>query len=65
MGEDYYTLKVGAISVAQHMNIKYACLFTEAIMREFQDDNTIEITICREAKTSEVDCKDQLDAQRT
>lgn len=62
MGEDYYTLKVGTISVAQHMNIKYACLFTEAIMREFRDDDTIEITICREAKTSESKISEPVDA---
>lgn len=48
MGEDTYKLIVGTTVVAQHVSLKYACIFLEAIMHEFYADEDIRVSIERE-----------------
>lgn len=48
MGEDLYTIKVENIEVAKHISLEYACIFLKAILREFYNEPTIQVTIIRE-----------------
>ena len=48
MGEDLYTIKVENTEVAKHISLEYACIFLKAIMREYYNETTIQVTIMRE-----------------
>ena len=47
MGELYFLIQVGDITVAKHVTLDYACIFLKAIVREFNDP-TLKISIIQE-----------------
>ena len=48
MKEDFYTIKVENVKIAQHISLEYACIFLKAIMQEFYNEPDIKVTIERE-----------------